>query len=276
MTRRQTTQTPCLSPSGLTMCINQSTIPLTSRRFCAGLHFSPQLAVQHGRRGCSFTAAFLSCTVALSVAQTCIGDSATWAGKPVSGDWNTTANWLPNTVPNGPADAAMFNVSNITDVTTSAIIEVNSIVFDVGATAFSVTTAPASILTFSGAGIVNDSANVQTFRVNVTDASTSGFIFKNNATVGQNIVFYNIGGEMYLENTANIGRASINVTGAGVRQGHLIFFDNATANEATIAVNGFCCHNLSRRYDCWQRGFHCQRRWHSNLQYHQQCRAGYH
>ena len=37
--------------------------------------------------------------------------SATWNLNPTSGDWNTAANWMPNTVPDGPNDIATFDVS---------------------------------------------------------------------------------------------------------------------------------------------------------------------
>src|SRR5439155_17434789 len=34
--------------------------------------------------------------------------SATWNLNPMSGDWNTAANWTPATVPNSPADTASY------------------------------------------------------------------------------------------------------------------------------------------------------------------------
>src|SRR4249919_3342757 len=48
--------------------------------------------------------------------------SATWNPNPTSGDWNTAANWIPATVPNGPADTVTFGVSNIRDVSLFAVI----------------------------------------------------------------------------------------------------------------------------------------------------------
>ena len=182
---------------------------------------------------------FWSCVVALYAIQTSLGGSATWAESPGSGDWNTATNWLPQTVPNGPGDTATFGRSNLVGITMSAVLEVDSIVFDPSAMTFSLTTNPSAIVTLSGAGILNNSGNTQTFVVNVTDASTSGFIFHNNATAGQKSLFWNIGGEIYMEDTADAGAADINVTGVGSRQGHLTFFDNATAGQALIATDGF-------------------------------------
>jgi hypothetical protein len=52
--------------------------------------------------------------------------SATWDLDPISGDWNTAANWTPNGVPNGRADIATFGLSNTTDVSISANTEVKA------------------------------------------------------------------------------------------------------------------------------------------------------
>ena len=60
--------------------------------------------------------------------------STQWDLDPISGDWNTAANWTPNDVPNGPADIATFGLSNTTDVSISANTEVNSIIFNSAAT----------------------------------------------------------------------------------------------------------------------------------------------
>src|SRR5436309_345144 len=79
-------------------------------------------------------------------------DSATWNLNPTSSDWNTAANWTPNTVPNGPDDIATFDVSNQTDVTVSIYgTEVNELVFNPGASAFTITAEQQ--FTISGAGI---------------------------------------------------------------------------------------------------------------------------
>ena len=43
-----------------------------------------------------------------------LAGSATWATNPTSGDWNTAANWRPQTVPNATTDIATFGASNLT------------------------------------------------------------------------------------------------------------------------------------------------------------------
>src|SRR5438874_13841076 len=99
---------------------------------------------------CAMILAFLLCALGAVYA-----DSATWNLNPISNDWNTAANWTPATVPNGPNDVATFGVSSTTDVSITASIEVNSIVFSPGASAFIITPSPANgaiVLTLSGAG----------------------------------------------------------------------------------------------------------------------------
>src|SRR5204862_3459315 len=81
--------------------------------------------------------------------QLCLAGSATWNLNPTSGDWNTAANWMPNTVPNGPADTATFVTSQTTAITPTEPTEVNSIVFNPGASAFTVTSGVGAPLTIS-------------------------------------------------------------------------------------------------------------------------------
>jgi autotransporter-associated beta strand protein len=170
--------------------------------------------------------------------QPCAGGSATWANNPITGDWNTAANWIPNTIPNGPGDVATFAASNVTDVTTSAIVAVDSIVFDADAAPFGIVTSVGTSLTISGTGIINNSPTVQTFRLNVTDETGSALFFLGAATAGESVLFNNFGSYVSFHDDSSAGRATFTVTKVGVRQGNLIFWDNATAAYATIATNG--------------------------------------
>jgi len=58
--------------------------------------------------------------------------NATWNLNPTTGDWNTPANWTPNTVP-GDSDIAAFGTSNITNVTFSEESGVLEMLFNPGA-----------------------------------------------------------------------------------------------------------------------------------------------
>ncbi|MGH8092850.1 MAG: hypothetical protein ACREIF_05200 [Chthoniobacterales bacterium] len=110
--------------------------------------------------------ALLSTSILFVANQPARAGSATWNLNPTSGDWNTATNWMPNTVPNGATDVATFGVSNTTGVSLSASVTLDSIVFNPGASAYTVTTGSGGItnaLTISGSGIVNNSGSEQNF-----------------------------------------------------------------------------------------------------------------
>src|SRR5262249_3404793 len=84
--------------------------------------------------------------------------SATWNSNPASGDWNTATNWTPETVPNDPLDVATFGASNTSEISLSSEVKLDSIVFDAGASAYTISsgTQPSfSRFTIGGDGIVN-------------------------------------------------------------------------------------------------------------------------
>src|SRR5881397_2407016 len=94
-------------------------------------------------------------TLLLATASSSFAGSATWKASPTTGDWNTAGNWTPATVPNGPTNTATFASSNKTGVSISALTEVNGIVFNAGASAFTITvpaSSPTFFLTISGVG----------------------------------------------------------------------------------------------------------------------------
>jgi hypothetical protein len=91
-----------------------------------------------------------------SAPSTTFAGSATWSPAPGSGDWNTAGNWVAGGPPNGPADTATFAISTQTAVSISANTEVNSIVFNAAASAFTITASPTFTLTISGTGITNN------------------------------------------------------------------------------------------------------------------------
>src|SRR5438067_5046585 len=130
-------------------------------------------------------------TLVLSTASSSFAGSATWKASPATNDWNTASNWTPRTVPNGPADTATFVRSNQTDVLVTADIEVNSIVFNPRASAFTIDfPLGAPTLTISGVGITNNSGIVQNF----APSSGNTFItFLHSATAGSLTAFTNNG-----------------------------------------------------------------------------------
>lgn len=174
-----------------------------------------------------------------SFAQIAYAGSATWNLNPTSNDWNTAANWTPATVPNGSSDTATFDVSTTTAVSITGSIEVNSLIFSPGASAFTITPNPGSALTMSGAGITNNSGITQNF-VNYGDEdSSSVIIFIGSATAGSGALLTTNGGPIlggrgyiYFYDHASAGDAALVSNG-----GYIYFYDNSTAANATITIN---------------------------------------
>lgn len=80
-----------------------------------------------------------------------------WLLNPRSGNWNTGTNWStsPN-APVNPGDTATFNTSTLTSLTLSSNATVETITFQPGASAFTIST-NGNVLIVQGAGIVNNS-----------------------------------------------------------------------------------------------------------------------
>src|SRR5262245_51883083 len=160
--------------------------------------------------------------------------SATWNLNPTSSDWNTPINWMPNTVPNGSTDTATFDLSNTTAIFVTRATEVNSIVFNAGASAFTITTRAKQSLTLSGVGIANNSGAIQNLVSDVNEAGRWGTIFfTGSATAGSATHFVingatarSIGAILQFSDTANAGNSTIfnkggNKPGSG---GGILFF----------------------------------------------------
>ncbi len=103
----------------------------------------------------------------LLLASSTFAASATWNLNPITLLWDTVTNWTPTTFPNGPEDTATFGISNITEVDLLRNIEVNSIVFNATASAFTITSVSggefSNVLTLSGIGVTNNSGIIQNF-----------------------------------------------------------------------------------------------------------------
>jgi autotransporter-associated beta strand protein len=167
-------------------------------------------------------ASLTAAAVLLSLHSTRAG-SATWNTSPTSGDWNTAANWTPATIPNGPSDIATFGSSSQTSLSLSAATEVSQIVFNSGASAFTITpklSTQVNVLTISGAGITNSSGITQNLATNANGFKTGEIHFTNTASAGT---------DTFITNHGN------SVSGLGA---YTQFFNNATAGSATIVNEG--------------------------------------
>jgi hypothetical protein len=169
--------------------------------------------------------------------------SATWDLNPGSDGWNTATNWTPNTVPNGPADTATFDISNTRGVVISephSDTEVNGIVFNAGASAFTIVVGFLDkSLTISGVGITNNSGTAQNFFVS-TDGCRINFV--NNATAGSETVFtvgggVAYGGALYFMDNSTADHGAFTIQG-GTSGGFMFFDNNSTAGHGTFAIEG--------------------------------------
>ena len=179
-------------------------------------------------------------------------DSATWSTNPATGNWNTATNWMPNTVPNGPGNVATFATSTKTAVSFAADTEVDSIIFNPGASAFTLTTAPFHLLTISGAGLINNSGQTQQFvsalqedgPIDLPQAAFNSVEFKNSSSAGSDIVYtaspgdlvFGAGGNFIFQDASSAGSAIFNIYGDSRAdyKGSIEFYNSSTAANATI------------------------------------------
>ncbi|MBA2585311.1 MAG: hypothetical protein H0U99_02365, partial [Chthoniobacterales bacterium] len=183
---------------------------------------------------------------------TSYGGSATWFAKPLSNDWNTATNWLPTTVPNSPAESAVFDASDRTAISLSDSVEVNGLTFSAGASAYTITPGIPKTLTLGGTGIINHSGIRQTF---VSTGSGTSFLpafrFINGAAAGSSTMFVVNGGPGLPEFAGSPGidfldsstadHASFAVHGGEVNQAHgglISFSGRSTAGSGTFTNNG--------------------------------------
>jgi len=156
----------------------------------------------------------------------------TWSSSPGNGDWNTPSNWSsPSNVPNAQSAFATFGTSSMTNVSLSSGVSVDTIQFNGGASAFTITinsTPNPNILAFFGSGIVNHSAAIQSLAV----GSGGEMDFYNTSTVGNTQITNN--NFINFFSNSNAGTATItNNSTANFR-----FFGNSSAESASITNNG--------------------------------------
>jgi autotransporter-associated beta strand protein len=166
--------------------------------------------------------------------------SATWALNAGT-SWGTSSNWLPNTVPDGPDDVATFDVSNSTAITVNDK-EVNSIVFNPGASAYTISSFSIGSFSITGAGVINDSGTTQ----NLVATSPFALIgLDNGASAGTDVVFTAQGssttdnGTIVFHDVSNGGNATLIAGGGGdvTQEGEITFYDNSSAGNATVIAD---------------------------------------
>jgi autotransporter-associated beta strand protein/VCBS repeat-containing protein len=144
---------------------------------------------------------------------------ATWAGP--GSDWDDSANWAPQTVPDG---TAIFAGASPTSVVFSTVTTIGTMEFDGGSYTFDLSS---QSLTIDAAGIVDNAIAAPAF-------NTVGLLeFDNSASAGDAII-NNTPGATTFTGTSTAGSATITNSGGGL----LSFTDNSDAGSATITTNG--------------------------------------
>lgn len=156
--------------------------------------------------------------------------SATWTGA-TSGDWNTDSNWNPAAQPNGASDTATFASSSRTSVSLSADTTVDGIVFNAGASAFTIAALSFFGLTIDGAGITNNSSTVENFTT-AFDGLNESFIFFSNVGAGTPTISSPGGGAVIFTN--NLGATMFN---SGTNAGSGTFINNGRPDNSS-AITG--------------------------------------
>jgi autotransporter-associated beta strand protein len=175
------------------------------------------------------------------LAQAGYAGSATWSQTPVDSEWTTAAYWTPATVPNGPIDVATFATSTSLNPLVDSNIEVDSIVFNPGASVFTVTVnSSTAILTLSGGGVTNESGQTQHFS---TKTSTGQIQFINSASAGARDILYSNravagdAGTTSFFDTTTAGSAVFDNAGSNLTNGpagSTQFYGDSTAGDATF------------------------------------------
>ena len=178
---------------------------------------------------------FVTVALFLAAAQrSSVAGSAKWSSNPANGDWNTTANWLPRTVPNSATDVATFGASNVTNLSVSfgSVINLGSAIFNTGAPAYTITL-DVSNLILNGDGIVNNSGLIQSVVIPEQDQLVGGLFLFNSASLGDGISCSSVGGYFSFHDFSSAGSATFDVS-SGSNQASMVFFDSSTAGNATI------------------------------------------
>ena len=183
----------------------------------------------------SFTILTAAALLLLAAQRPSFAGSATWDQNPTSGDWNTAANWMPQTVPNSTTDIATFDASNVTNVSSeNTTINLDSAVFNSGAPPYTITLDVSGIF-LNGAGIVNNSGSMQSFVIPEEGDFYGAVFLYNSATAGNMTSFSTVGGLVEFFDTSSAGSGIFDLTSGSASQASMYFWNSSTAGNATIS-----------------------------------------
>jgi autotransporter-associated beta strand protein len=176
--------------------------------------------------------------------------TSTWLSSSLGNDWNNSADWLSNTIPNGPGQIATFGISNNTFLAVTANTEVDSIIFNSGASSYTITSASNVTLEIDGAGIINNSGTTQTFVATGLNVNAPGILFNGSATAGNATLIANgaaasgdNSGIVTFTGSSTAGTSTITNLGTSIYSnssyngGITFFLGNSNAGNAHVTLN---------------------------------------
>lgn len=172
-----------------------------------------------------------------------------WTGTS-DGNWTTAANWTSGAVPAGQSAVAEFGVSTRTSGTVNTNIDIGSLQFNAGASAYTLTISNNAnrSLNLYGNGIVNNSGTTQTINNRRTmrfynSASAGNAVISNSganasltfaglSSAGSATITNSTNASLLFAGTSSAGNANITISSFGSS-----FGESASAGNATITVN---------------------------------------
>lgn len=172
--------------------------------------------------------ATLLATTALGIVAARAADG-TWTGAS-STEWTDGTNWT--STPDVPDGTATFTNTGPATVDSNGFVNIGAVVFTAAPNAQAYTVNTNDIFVVNGAGISNNSTNLQTFVV----GSSMVFLNSSSASGGSNVVTYNVnGGAISFNDTSTAGTADI--TNGAIGGGDIEFNGSSNAGTATILNN---------------------------------------
>jgi autotransporter-associated beta strand protein len=205
------------------------------------------------------TRSFLPGLCIFAAVQACEAGSATWRLNPANGNWNQAANWTPKIVPNGSSDIATFSTTDQPSIALWATVEISEMDFTSDASQFTINVRAPFFLTLSGPGVVNSSAQTQSFVLSGHSSGGNAILdFTNFATAGTQTDFtlasstIDGGAGSYIEffNNSSAGSGSFSVQGSRFSGGGSLvdFLDASSAANASFTVYGGLRNQSSNGY----------------------------
>lgn len=153
----------------------------------------------------------------------------TWTGAS-STEWTDGTNWT--STPDVPDGTATFTNTGPATVDSNGLVTIGAVVFTAAPNAQTYTVNTNDIFVVNGAGISNNSTNVQMFNV----GSSMMFLNSSSASAGSNVVTCNVnGGAISFNDTSTAGTADI--TNGAIGGGDIEFNGSSNAGTATILNN---------------------------------------